>query len=359
MSTRRKVGVVSGLIGGAAAVVGAAIAVEKVVIGRAGHRGDPHAAEQLGGLTPDRARTVRTEDGVDLHIEEDGPTAAPVTVLFVHGYTLALGAFHFQRKALRAEFGGRLRLVLFDQRSHGASGRSPRGRSTLPQLAADLGRVIDGIDGPVVLVGHSMGGMSIIELAAERPELFGDRVVAVALIATSSGSLSGVTLGLPGPLGRAAGALAPAVLGAAGRAPRIVEGGRRLGADLAWLITRRMSFGSAPVSPAVAEYLNRMIAATPVDVVADFYPALMAHERRSALAALGRCRVAVVCGDADKLTPLPHSELIADEVPGAVLHVIDDAGHAVVLERPDEVDAILVELVREALAGLSTTRRSR
>jgi pimeloyl-ACP methyl ester carboxylesterase len=42
-----------------------------------------------------------------------------------------------------------------------------------------------------------------------------------------------------------------------------------------------------------------------------------------------------------------------------VLHVIDDAGHAVVLERPDEVDAILVELVREALAGLSTTRRSR
>lgn len=357
MSKRQTAGIIGGVLGGAAAVVGGAIALERVVIGRAGRRGDVHGQENLGGLVADRERTVEADDGVLLHVEEDGPLTAPLTVVFVHGYTLALGAFHFQRKALRSEFDGRLRLVLFDQRSHGRSGRSDRGHSTLPQLARDLGRIIEDIEGPIVLVGHSMGGMSIIELAAQHPELFGARVVAAELISTSAGSLSGVTLGLPGPLGRVTGALAPAVIGAAGRVPWLVESGRHLGTDLAWFITHRMSFGGGPVSPAVAEYLNRMIAATPVGVVADFYPAIMAHDRRAALAVMGHCRVAVVCGAVDRLTPLPHSEVIAGEIPGAQLHVIADAGHVVVLERPEEVDAILVELVREALARLSVGRR--
>lgn len=359
MSKRQKAGIVGGLIGGAAAVVGAAIAVERLVIGRLGRPGGEHAEDSLGALEPDRVRTVQADDGVALYVEEDGPEAAPLTVVLVHGYTLSMGAFHFQRVALRSEFGGRLRLVLFDHRSHGRSGRSDRAHATLDQMARDLGAVLAGIEGPIVLVGHSMGGMSVIELAADHPELFGDRIVAAALVSTSSGSLSGATLGLPGRLGRAAGALAPVVLDVAGHAPRIVESGRRLGADVAWVITHRMSFGSGQVSPAVESYLNRMIAATPVDVVADFYPTIMAHDRRAALAALGQCPVAVVCGTADRLTPLAHSQLIAAEVPGAVLHVIEDSGHAVMLERPAEVDAILVELVRESLARLSTGPRRR
>ena len=41
----------------------------------------------------------------------------------------------------------------------------------------------------MVLAGHSMGGMSIMALARQRPELFGDRVVGVFLLATSAGGL--------------------------------------------------------------------------------------------------------------------------------------------------------------------------
>ena len=44
-------------------------------------------------------------------------------------------------------------------------------------------------DGPVVLVGHSMGGMTIVALAEQHPELFGDRIVGVALISTTAGGL--------------------------------------------------------------------------------------------------------------------------------------------------------------------------
>ena len=43
--------------------------------------------------------------------------------------------------------------------------------------------------GPCVLVGHSMGGMSIIALAEQHPELFGDKVVGVGLISTTAGGL--------------------------------------------------------------------------------------------------------------------------------------------------------------------------
>ena len=53
-------------------------------------------------------------------------------------------------------------------------------------------------DGPLVLVGHSMGGMTIMALAEQRPELFADRVRGVALIGTSAGEVG--RRGLPLPL---------------------------------------------------------------------------------------------------------------------------------------------------------------
>ena len=93
-------------------------------------------------------------------------------MVFIHGYALNLDCWHFQRAGYR----GLVRAVYYDQRSHGRSGRSTEGRATIEQLAVDLLQVLDEVvpDGPVVLVGHSMGGMSIIALAEEHPDLFGD-----------------------------------------------------------------------------------------------------------------------------------------------------------------------------------------
>ena len=51
-----------------------------------------------------------------------------------------------------------------------------------------------------MLGGHSMGGMTVIALAEQRPELFGDRIAGVALVGTSSGGLDAVTYGLPAPV---------------------------------------------------------------------------------------------------------------------------------------------------------------
>src|SRR4051812_7922835 len=125
------------------------------------------------GPPPPGSRTVRTDDGVDLHVEFDGPEQAELTVVFSHGFTARLAEFDVHRAALR----DRVRLVFWDQRGHGRSGWTRLTSATIDRTGRDLGQVLDAVvpDGPVVLAGHSMGGMSIMALARQRPELFGPR----------------------------------------------------------------------------------------------------------------------------------------------------------------------------------------
>ena len=120
-------------------------------------------------------RKVVSADGIRINVEVDEPELeAPhlPTIVFVHGVICTLDAWHYQRLALR----GQVRMVFMDQRSHGASDVADRDSSTIDNLAADLHAVIEACTtGPVVLVGHSMGGMTIMQLAADHPELFGTR----------------------------------------------------------------------------------------------------------------------------------------------------------------------------------------
>jgi pimeloyl-ACP methyl ester carboxylesterase len=53
------------------------------------------------------------------------------------------------------------------------------------------------------------------------------------------------------------------------------------------------------------------------------------------------CPTLVMCGDADRVTPLEHSREIADAVPGAELVVVERCGHMLTMERPREVNAAL------------------
>ena len=140
----------------------------------------------------------------------------PVTVVFVHGFCLNLDCWHFQRAAYR----GLVRTVYYDQRSHGRSGRSDRAHATIDQLGRDLHRVLEEVvpDGPVVLVGHSMGGMSIVAFAEQFPELIGTRVVGIGLISTTAGGLDPSRMLLPMLPTRLAGPLAGSAIRKIGRA---------------------------------------------------------------------------------------------------------------------------------------------
>ena len=78
-----------------------------------------------------------------------------------------------------------------DQRGHGRSGRPAHNNLSLRALGRDIGTVLDVVapDRPVVVIGHSMGGMAAMALAEQRPELFGERVVGLILIGTSADDL--------------------------------------------------------------------------------------------------------------------------------------------------------------------------
>ncbi|MFE7975398.1 alpha/beta fold hydrolase [Streptomyces shenzhenensis] len=364
---RRATGLAGTAIGVLAAGAAAGVAIERMTVGRGVRRKARLALDSTGPYgalrgTPGKAYA---DDGTELYYEVDdaepegGPAPrrrrlfgrkapAPVTVVFSHGYCLSQDSWHFQRAALR----GVVRTVYWDQRSHGRSGRGVAQRRddvplTIEQLGRDLKAVIEAAvpEGPMVLVGHSMGGMTVMALAAQYPELIRERVVAAALVGTSSGRLGEVNFGLPLAGVNAVRRVLPGVLKALGQQAALVEKGRRATADLFAGIIKRYSFASRDVDPAVERFAERMIESTPIDVVAEFYPAFTDHDKTEALTYFEDMPVLVLAGVRDLITPSEHSEAIADLLPEAELVLVPDAGHLVMLEHPEVVTDRLADLL--------------
>lgn len=360
----RRAGLAGAAIGVVAAGAAAGVAIERLTVGRGIRKKARLALDAAGpyGALRGTPGTALADDGTELYYESDEPqeesakqrrkvfgrrAAAPVTVVFSHGYCLNQDSWHFQRAALR----GAVRTVHWDQRSHGRSARGLAQADGIPvdidQLGRDLKAVIDAAapEGPLVLVGHSMGGMTVMALADQYPELIRDRVVGVALVGTSSGHMGEVNFGLPVAGMNAVRRILPRVLRTLGSQAELVERGRRATADLFAGIVKRYSFGSRDVDPAVARFAERLIEGTPIDVVAEFYPAFQEHDKAAALQVFAEVPVLVLAGAKDLVTPSSHSEAIAALLPDAELVVVPDAGHLVMLEHPDLVNGRLTELL--------------
>ncbi|MEU6379223.1 alpha/beta hydrolase [Streptomyces sp. NPDC046909] len=297
-----------------------------------------------------RATTsVTTDDGARLHTTVAGDPDAPVTVLLCHGYMLDRTAWHYQLPAL----GRAARLVLYDQRGHGCStlGTAP---VTIERLGEDLHQVLTAtaLRGPVVLVGHSMGGMAVMALAAAHPDLFGTRITGTALLSTSAGQLNGTPMGLPPAAARLLHLALAAGLPQLARLPRTVDTVRRHTGPLAFRLTRPLLY-RAPVERAAAQVTVRAMSRAPITTVAACYPALMAHDQLAALPALGRCPVLVAVGTNDQITPAAHSATLASRIPSAELAVVPRASHLLPLERPHEVNKLLLALVSRGTATLT------
>jgi pimeloyl-ACP methyl ester carboxylesterase len=98
----------------------------------------------------------------------------------------------------------------------------------------------------------------------------------------------------------------------------------------------------------VARFAERMIESTPIDVVAEYYPAFNDHDKTEALAYFRDLPVLVLAGVQDLVTPSEHSEAIADLLPDAELVLVPDAGHLVMLEHPELVTDRLADLLARA-----------
>jgi pimeloyl-ACP methyl ester carboxylesterase len=365
-----KAGRTAGLIGAAVGVLAAGaaagVAVERQMIGRRSGERAQLEAEPFGSLrgTP---HIFAADDGVELYVEVDElkrsrrPAPEPVkrrlrrkaiahapddlTLIFAHGYGLNMDCWHFERRDLA----GIGTMIFYDQRSHGRSGRSPKEGVTIDQLGRDLYGILQEFapTGPLILIGHSMGGMSIMALAEQHPEMFGDRVIGVGLLSTSAGGLDETPIALPGWPGRLVRRIATPTVAALARMSDVVERSRKAGTDISYILTRKYSFGSE-VPPAFTEFVNEMIAATPISVIADFYPIFALHDRYDDLEPLQKVECVVIGGDADHLTPFSHSEEIVRHVPGAELVEVKSCGHLGLIEHHREFTAALLGMIERA-----------
>jgi len=364
VSTRRhRAGLVGAVIGVAAASVAAGIAAERVVVGRARIGGDVGAGEPFGLLVADEELTVSTDDGVPLHVEVVARRASEVTVIFVHGFCLDMGTWHFQRRGLASLTHPRMRMVFYDQRGHGRSGWGEPERATIDQLGRDLEAVIEEVasTGPLILCGHSMGGMSIMALAELRPALFAERVVGIALISTSSGDMDTVSFGMPRVVSALRKPLMPLLATGLRSRARVLERARRTGSDVVWLATRRWAFGTRAASSALVDYVEQMNSSTPVSTIAAFLATIDEHQRYEALQAFHGIETLVMGGEKDLMTPVDHSRRLAEAIPNTVFVEVQDGAHLMLMDHADEVNVELRDLFERAaraVPGASKRRRA-
>jgi pimeloyl-ACP methyl ester carboxylesterase len=247
--------------------------------------------------------------GIKLAYEDRG-TGRPAFV-FVHGWTCDRSFF-----ALQAEhFARRHRVVSVDLRGHGESDK-PQGQYPITAYADDIAYMIEqlGLD-KVIAVGHSMGGITVLQLAAAYP----DCVAAIVMVDPAP-------LVFPPELRAGVEAMAAAIE-AGNQEPR-----RQFIANRLFLPTsdRRL----------VEDVLAVMMAA-PGHVAASAMRGILAFDGQAAAAL---CKVpALYLAAAPPLNP-PH--LISQWLPTVVHGWTVGAGHFNQLEVPDQVNAMIEGFLR-------------
>jgi pimeloyl-ACP methyl ester carboxylesterase len=229
------------------------------------------------------------------------------TLLFLHG----AGGSHHTFRDQWAELKGAARLLIPDLPGHAGSGGKPfetisESADWVRDFAKQMGL------SRFLLVGHSMGGAIAIQTALNR--LSG--IEALILVGT------GARL-----------KISPAIFeGIAGRyrefAPELVE--------------LMMSPESSP--DLRDDVLRDVLSTRPETYLADF----RACNGFDVMPRLGEIRVPtlVINGDADRLTPLKYGEYLATNIPGAVLKILHGVGHLAMLERPNQLNAVITSFIQ-------------
>jgi len=290
------------------------------LLGKGGATGPARRAESLA---------VPGADGTALHVEVDGASEGPI-LLFTHGWGLSARIW----AEARSDLGGRFGLVFWDLPGLGRSGRPTAGYS-IEAFAEDLHAVIEGLpaERPVILVGHSIGGMTVQTFCARHPELLKRRVAAIVLENTTHTNPLKTMI-----LSRVLTPLQP-----------LVELACRLDTVLSpviWLMNwqaylngashvaaRLVGFGSRPTR----EQLDRT-----VRLITKNSPAVQAHGnlamlRWSVTENLASIDVPamVFVGGRDLITKDHAGETIAEALPQGRLVRVEDAGHMGPVEKAD------------------------
>ena len=224
-------------------------------------------------------------------------------VILLHG----AGGMHLYWPPEMRRLAGRQTYAL-DLPGHGQS--TGEGFRTIGEMTRAVLAWMDALSlGRAVVVGHSMGGAVALELALSAPQ----RVAGLGLVG------SGARL-----------RVAPQILQLASDPATAVDA---VGLVIAW------SFGPA-APPRLVELAAARMAATPPAALLGDFQACNGFDIGGRLAEIGVPTLAL-CGELDRMTPLRYSQFLAEQIPGATLQVIPEAGHMVMLEQPQAVTAAL------------------
>jgi|GEM_PF-3566445 len=269
---------------------------------------------------------ITATDGTKLVVYRDGPKdSTKPTLVFLHGYALCAPIWAYQFDLLREEYD----LVAIDLRGHGASEYADEDEFVLRNFADDLVCVIDqlGLE-DIVLVGHSTGGvvsMAYLEYFSDHAR---DHVRGLCLVST----LAHPPYHHVEPIGEAM-----AKFSLTGQLFHVVADIPLIGFPMS-----RFALGKK-ASNSVAEFVRRSIVSTDRHVCANVLRMLASFNFSETLRNyIGPSMVIV--GTSDPVTPLDDSQRMADYLGGKEI-VIEDVGHAPMLESPDEFNAALSEFL--------------
>ena len=267
---------------------------------------------------------IPTPDGGTIHAAEKGE-GRPLVLL--HGITLRHDVWAPQFHQLV----DRYRVIAVDLRGHGESTAGSAGFG-IARLADDLATLLEALDlHDAIVVGHSMGGMTVMQFCGQHPEVLALRVAGLVFVATRAHQVF--------PPGVDSGARA-----LVGRSQALAEQGRPL-PSRAVLNARgvRLAFGDRP-SPVAVRKVAEMGESMLADALVPSLAGLIEHDAREALRATHTPSVVVV-GTRDVLTPVPAGRHLAHLLPDSELVVLSRAGHQLMQERPAELARLIDGLV--------------
>ena len=289
-----------------------------------------------------RPTTVRSRDGTELHVEVFGRDDAP-TVVLVHGWTCSIRFWAYQLRALAGE----ARVVAFDLRGHGASGRPASKDYSTDAFADDLDAVLEAClpkGERAVVVGHSLGAMTIVAWAGRHPEAVRRRAAAAALLNTGVGDLISDALVV--------------------RLPPAMDRGKSLFGRVLLAAPAPLPPQPTPISHRLVRYVALSPSASPAQVAFTESMVLQTRAQARARAGASMSRLdlkhavehltvptLVLGGERDRLTPPVHAHRLADSLPDvAELVEVASVGHMAPLEDHEAVDAALRRLIGRAAA---------